>query len=78
MAQVPAAVTSEIKFTVDPPQASLAVGAVNTGDAVHSIVALPPALPIVGACVSTTVIVWLTVLLRLLASSTALQVFVLV
>ena len=63
MTQVPAAVTSEIKFTVDPPQASLAVGAVNTGDAVHSIVASAPALPITGGVVSTTVIVWLLVAL---------------
>ena len=57
LAQVPAAVTSEIKFMVDPPHASLAVGAVNVGDAVHSIVALAPAAPIAGACVSVTVMV---------------------
>ena len=56
-------VTSETKLTVAPPQASLAVGAVNDGDAVHSMVALVPALPIVGACVSLTVMVWLTVTL---------------
>ena len=48
LAQVPATVTSEIKFTVAPPHASLAVGAVNDGVAVHSIVALAPAEPIVG------------------------------
>ena len=63
LAQLPAAVTSESKFTVAPPQASDAVGAVNDGVAVHSIVALAPALPIVGACVSLTVMVWLTVAL---------------
>ena len=43
-------------FTVAPLQASLAVGSVNDGVAVHSIVALPPAWPIVGGVVSTTVI----------------------
>ena len=43
-------------FTVAPLQASDAVGAVNVGVAVHSIVAFAPAFPIVGACVSTTVI----------------------
>ena len=41
---------------VAAPHASLAVGAVNDGDAVHSIVAFAPAAPIVGPCVSTTVI----------------------
>ena len=45
------------KFTVAPLHASLAVGAVNDGVAVQSIVALPPAIPMVGACVSTIVIV---------------------
>ena len=43
--------------TVAPLQASDAVGAVKVGVAVHSIVALAPALPIVGACESLTVIV---------------------
>jgi len=43
--------------TVEVPHASLAVGAVKLGVAGHSIVALPPALPIVGAVVSRTVIV---------------------
>ena len=45
------------RFTVAPLQASLAVGAVNDGVAVHSIVALLPAAPIDGAVVSLTVIV---------------------
>src|SRR5258708_21362319 len=50
-------VTSEPTwFTVAPLHASVAVGAVNDGVAVHSIVAQAPALPIVGACVSLTVI----------------------
>ena len=36
------------KFTVAPLHASVAVGAVKDGVAVHSIVALAPAFPIVG------------------------------
>ena len=55
-AQLPATVTSDNKLIVAPPHASLAVGAVNVGVPVHSIVALAPAVPIVGPCVSTTVI----------------------
>jgi hypothetical protein len=43
--------------TVYVLHASEAVGAVNEGVAVHSIVVASPALPIVGACVSTCVIV---------------------
>ena len=43
-------------FIVAPLHASLAVGAVKLGVAVHSIVAFAPAVPIVGPCVSTTVI----------------------
>ena len=35
-------------FTVAPSQASDAVGGVKLGVAVHSIVRLPPAAPIVG------------------------------
>ena len=64
------------KFTVAPPHASLAVGAVNDGAAVHSIVVLLPALPIVGACVSFTVIVCDTVPLVLPHASTAFHVLV--
>ena len=45
------------KFTVAPLHASDAVGAVNDGVAVHSIVALLPAAPMVGGVVSLTVIV---------------------
>src|SRR5258705_12461986 len=41
---------------VFPQQLSLAVGAVNVGVAVHSIVASTPAFPITGACVSVCVI----------------------
>jgi len=49
------------RFTVAPLHTSDAVGAVNVGVAVHSIVALPPALPIVGAWLSLTVITWVLV-----------------
>src|SRR5258706_15413405 len=51
------AVTSLSWFTVAPLQASVAVGAVNDGVPVHSIVASAPAAPIVGGVVSVTVIV---------------------
>ena len=52
------------KFIVAPLQASDAVGAVNEGTvAVHSIVMFDPALPIVGPCVSTRVMVCVTVAL---------------
>jgi len=49
------------RFTVAPLQASDAVGAVNVGVAVQSIVALAPALPIVGAWLSLRVITWVLV-----------------
>jgi hypothetical protein len=61
--------------TVAPLQASLAVGGVNDGVAVHSIVAFV-AVPIVGGCVSTMVIVWLRVPEVLPHASTASQVLV--
>src|SRR5258705_9583651 len=60
---VPAVTSLPIIFTVAPLHASLAVGAVNDGDAVHSNVAGPPAAPIVGAWVSTNVIVCVLVAL---------------
>ena len=56
-------VTSPKLFIVAPLQASVAVGAVKLGVAVHSIVASAPAEPIVGGVVSTTVTTWLTVAL---------------
>jgi hypothetical protein len=59
--------------TVAPSHVSEAVGAVKTGVAGHSIVALTPAAPIVGAVVSTLVMLWLTVPLMLPQLSTALQ-----
>src|SRR5258706_2985306 len=65
-----------MQLTVAPSHASLAVGAVNDGVAVHSIVAGAPALPIVGACVSCTVIVWLRVADVLPKPSTASHVLV--
>src|SRR5258705_9138354 len=64
------------KFTVDPLHASVAVGAVNDGVAVHSIVAAAPALPIVGACVSFIVTVWVFVTEELPQASTACHVLV--
>ena len=60
-AQLPAALVSLTRFTVEPSQASEAVGAVKLGEAGHSIVASLPAAPITGAVVSTTVMVWLRV-----------------
>ena len=71
-------VTSESWFTVAVPQASVAVGAVKDGVAVHSIVASAPAAPIVGGVVSITVMTWLTVALWLPHASTASQVLVIV
>ena len=73
---MPAAVTSEIKFTVAPPQASLAVGAVNDGVAGQLTVPFAPGAPMVGGVLSMTVIVCDTVALWLPQASTALQVFV--
>ena len=51
------------RFTVTPLQSSVAVGAVNDGVAVQSIVELAGTVPIVGACVSAAVIVCVTVAL---------------
>ena len=48
-------VTSVSWLTVAPLQASVAVGGVNDGEAVHSIVALAPAALITGGVVSTMV-----------------------
>jgi hypothetical protein len=63
-------------FTVAPLQSSAAVGAVKTGDAVQSIVAFPPAAPIVGPCVSSAVITWVLVAEWLPQASVASHVFV--
>ena len=59
--------------TVAPLHVSDAVGAVNVGEAGHSTVLFAPGLPIVGAVVSTLVLLWLTVPLVLPQPSTALQ-----
>jgi hypothetical protein len=59
--------------TVAVPQASEAVGGVNTGVPLHAIVVSAPAEPIVGAVVSRTVIAWVTVPLVLPQASTAFQ-----
>ena len=64
------------KFTVAPLQASDAVGGVNDGVAVHSIVAFAPALPIVGPWLSLRVMVWLRVVEVLPHASTAFHVLV--
>ena len=74
-AQDPAAVTSLNNLTVELPHASLAVGAVNDGVAVHSIVVFAPGDPITGGVVSVTVIVCVLVALVLPQASIALQVF---
>src|SRR6185369_8525642 len=71
-------VTSPRFTTVAPLHASDAVGGVNEGVAVHSIVAFAPACPITGACVSTCVIVWLLVTDELPQASTASHVLVVV
>src|ERR1043165_2504049 len=65
-------------FTVAPLQVSLAVGAVNDGVAVHSMVAGARAAPIVGGVVSTIVIVWDTVAEWLPQTSVASQLRVMV
>jgi hypothetical protein len=43
-------------FTVAPAQSSVAVGGVNVGVAVHSIVAFAPGAPIVGVGQVTVVV----------------------
>ena len=55
--EVPAVTSDPTWFTVAVLQASVAVGAVKLGVAVHSIVVFAPAAPIVGGCVSLSVIV---------------------
>ena len=76
--KVPPVTSDPTMFTVTVLHASDAVGAVNDGVAVHSIVAFVPAVPIVGPCVSTCVIVCDTVALELPHPSTAIQVLVVV
>ena len=71
-------VTSLSWFTVAPLQASVAVGAVNDGVPVHSIVASAPAAPITGGVVSTIVIVCVLVAVWLLHASVASHVLVIV
>ena len=72
---VPPVTSAPTMFTVAPLHASEAVGAVNEGEAVHSIVILAT-VPMIGACVSTMVIVWLRVTLWLPQASVALHVLV--
>src|SRR6185503_16701288 len=59
--------------TVAPLHVSDTVGAVKLGEAGHSTVLFAPGEPIVGAVVSTLVLVWVTVPLVLPQPSTALQ-----
>jgi len=59
--ELPAVTSAPTVFTVAVLQASVAVGAVKVGVAVHSIVAAAPAAPMVGGCVSVAVITWVTV-----------------
>jgi hypothetical protein len=75
---VPPVASAPIIFTVLELHASLAVGAVNDGVPVHSTVPLAPALPMVGACVSTIVIVCDLVAELLPQPSTATHVRVIV
>ena len=71
---VPCVVVSSLACcTVAVPQASEAVGGVNIGVWLHAIVVSLPGLPIVGAVLSRTVIVWVTVPLVLPQASTAFQ-----
>src|SRR6266581_2936175 len=74
--QVPGVVTSLTRFTVAPPQVSEAVGGVKLGVFGHWMVASAPADAIVGAVVSTTVMVWCTWALWLPLQSVASQVLV--
>src|SRR6185369_3520114 len=76
--ELPPVTSLPIWFTVTVLHASLAVGAVNTGVAVHSIVASAPAVPIIGAVVSVCVIVCDTVDELLPHPSTAIHVLVVV
>src|SRR5256885_16349934 len=71
-----ALVVLESKFTVAPLQSSDAVGAVNEGEAVQSIVALPPAAPIVVFNVSVTAMIYALVLHCVLQISVASHVWV--
>src|SRR5213075_3034061 len=71
-------VTSPRLNTVAPLQASLAVGGLNDGVAVHSIVAFAPWPPIAGAVLSVCVIVCATVPDELPQASIALHVLVVV
>ena len=76
--ELPPVTSDPTWFTVAVLQASVAVGAVNVGVAVHSIVAAGPAAPIVGGVVSESVIVCDTVPLVLPQASTAFHVLVIV
>src|SRR2546427_11132879 len=70
----PGVVTSLTRFTVAPPQVSEAVGGVKLGVAGHSMVALAPAAPIVGAVGWVSGRVWGTCALGVAPQSVASQV----
>src|SRR5438046_4928944 len=72
--ELPPVTSDPTWFTVAVLQASVAVGAVKDGVAVHSIVAFAPALPIVGGWLSLTVIVCATVALVLPHASTTFHI----
>src|SRR5438876_5642158 len=72
--QVPGVVSSPTRALPISPQVSEAVGGVKLGVAGHSMVALAPAAPIVGAVVSFTEMVWCTWALWLPLQSVASQV----
>src|SRR5512146_1251816 len=78
MQELPVVTSAPTIFTVAVLHASLAVGAVNVGVPVHSIVAFAPADPITGGVVSCTVIVCDTVEEILPHASTAFHVLVIV
>src|SRR6185369_10556280 len=76
--EVPPVTSPPTSTTVAPLQASDAVGGVNDGAPVHSIVALAPWPPIDGAWVSVCVIVCERVADELPHASTARHVLVVV
>src|SRR2546427_6268182 len=70
----PGVVTSLTRFTVAPPQVSEAVGGVKLGVAGHSMEAVTPADPIVGAGLTFNAVVWFNWALWLPLQSVASQV----
>src|SRR5438552_19143173 len=73
---VPAVVVAPRSCTVAPPHVSLAVGAVNVGEAGHSTVPLLPCPPKIGRASCRDMMVLVTVPLVLPQSSVAFQLLV--